>query len=254
MTGPVYDPSTDTWRGIGVAPADRANGEAVVVGGRMVVGGGGSPDAGDLQSLLVYDIERDAWDVVVVGAPVVDISSGSGVVVLGAHDAVTQDASFHVFDPAGGKVVSAPPVPGVERAAATTVVWDGERLVAAVLEGGDVTTVASWRPGENEWDQVAPVPATEFRPRASANRADSDDAVWFGGWVVLVNGALGRQAVVLATGETLRLDVDAAACGVGAAHVSADNVSFRFGGQRCDGARAGAQTDVGQVLTMQTGP
>lgn len=69
VDGARYDPVTDRWRPMAPAPAgtDRSHGRAVVVGRTVVIGAGAGPTSNEQRQVLLYDLDRDRWQVVEVG-------------------------------------------------------------------------------------------------------------------------------------------------------------------------------------------
>src|SRR5205085_2894988 len=57
--GAAYDPGTDAWRAIAVAPSGRAAGSTVWTGNRLVVVGGGGSGLHDVG--LAYDVAANSW-------------------------------------------------------------------------------------------------------------------------------------------------------------------------------------------------
>jgi hypothetical protein len=137
-----YDPVRSSWRELAPPPTKRGAIAAGVIGDRLYVAGGFSPDAGELGSLEIYDFKTGRWSAGpsmafprdhVAGA----VSRGKLYVVGGRTDllALTGDvATVERFDPAAGRWERAPDLQRVRSAA--TAVTSGDSIV---VFGGEET-------------------------------------------------------------------------------------------------------------------
>lgn len=64
LDGARYDPAADSWTPMTPAPAgtDRSGGQAVVVDGHVLIGGGYGPTSDEETIVLIYDLADDRWD------------------------------------------------------------------------------------------------------------------------------------------------------------------------------------------------
>lgn len=109
LDGARYDPVTDTWRPMAPAPVgtDRSDGQAAVVGDRVVIGGGFGPTGDEERTVLVFDLAEDRWDSVAVPDPVIHLLPVDDTVALLTARHAMDEGEVHelrveLLDPATG--------------------------------------------------------------------------------------------------------------------------------------------------------
>jgi Galactose oxidase, central domain len=256
LDGAAYNPVTNSWRRIASAPAGsvRTSGKAVLVEGRMVIGGGQDPTSGPRTgSLLVYDFARDRWQRLPGGDPVYDLAATGREVALVTIDPGTGQLTFRSVDVTNGRSRELPGFPvstrpntvGVERVG---LVWTGDELVAAVSAHGR-TRIASLDPARPDasWRLLATTEAEQFHPAANVQfDPQLSPMVWAGGRLLAFSPS-SIEVFTPATGSLARWTRRPSRspfCGAGAAVAWTGASLLAWGGDSC---RAGVpeQVDAG---------
>jgi hypothetical protein len=264
LDGARYDPETDTWRPMADAPpgTDRSTGQAVMLGGDVVIGGGYGPSGREETLVLRYDLDADRWETFQASAPVVQLVPTGDDLALLTSSPSTMDGQSTRF--------------GVERLRTGT--GDLEPVAELVLEtapfgagllehDGRLTLVVE--PGDDEPSQLyavtdvdavepADVPRVRDLPGPVGLLAAGELApIGTDGSrrIVFAYGGGGLTGVDLATGDVARVDgptASRALCRNGGAHAIDGTRLLLWGGTGCGVDDQGDQGDQGPALATVT--
>jgi hypothetical protein len=149
-TGAAYDPASDSWRPIPMAPV--AGGMAIWTGRELVVFGA----AGDLAA---FDPQRNRWrslptPSIVDGYVQYVIWSGSELLVFVAPDGIDSAVQGYRLDPATGRFATLAPSPWWALYAAP-IIWAGDRAVSLgqypQRSPSGLTGSVSYDPAADQW-------------------------------------------------------------------------------------------------------
>ncbi len=214
--GAAYDPTTDQWRTIAVAPGPvRVSHKAVWAGSELVVWGGsptqgarvgenrcGSPPDPDAElDGLAYNVATDSWRNIATGPEsrlffTMDAAEGQVLVWGGLSTAPGDDGPtrYHddgwSYDPASDQWRQLPPGPLSARFDHVSG-WIGEELVIAGGQASDgdlVADAAAYDPAKGTWRRVARLP----------NAVGYAEATSTGRFLVVVGGCCAGDADAVA--------------------------------------------------------
>lgn len=263
LDGARYDPGTDTWRPMADAPhgTDRSTGQAVMVGGDVVIGGGSGPTGREETQLLRYDLDADRWETFQASAPVIQlVPTGDDLALLTSSPSTTDDDSSRLgvellrtatwdLEPVAELVLEDPPFAAglLEHDGRLTLLverWDPEpsQLYAVTDAGGVEPTTPTTVPDLH--GPVALYAAGELAPIA----ADGSRRI------VLAVGPGGPTGVDLATGHVARVDgptASRALCRNGGAHAIDGTRLLLWGGTGCSADDQGDQEPALATVTWR---
>ena len=187
IDGALYDPVRDSWRRIADAPKGSTglSATAVLSGAYVVVGAGDSPLGRGPSRVLIYDLRRDRWHTLDVGAHVYALTSrGADVVALTwTADFTSSPANYSlgvaVIDPATATVTMRADLPLTPADEPTLdgrigLAWTGERLFLA-------TTTFVNRAGDQQsrvYDVNLSAGAAQLMEVAHGQRTDFVPPLW----------------------------------------------------------------------------
>jgi hypothetical protein len=157
-----YDPVRRSWTKLAPPPTKRGAVAAGVIGDRLYVAGGFSPDGGELGSLEIYDFKTGRWSAGpsmalprdhVAGA----VSRGKLYVVGGRTDllALTGDvATVERFDPVAGRWERAPDLTRARSAASAVTSGDSIVVFGGEESTGTIGVTELFDPRAGRWRRL----------------------------------------------------------------------------------------------------
>ncbi|MET7395862.1 hypothetical protein ABZS66_20440 [Dactylosporangium sp. NPDC005572] len=239
--GAVLDPRTNTWTAMPRGPVGLTGAQAVVVGDRIVIGGGAS------ELIVVYDTRERAWTTIDARAQVLAFAVSAGRVVAATRgpDRQTLHVGRYGWDGPGEPEFA---TLRQERPISDSVAIadDGTTVTLAVADDATTTTVyrldATGRPRE-----TATVDAGVFVPGQGAAAGLGRTFRHGGDWLTIDSYSVSGFSIDARTASgRWRLDV----CRDGAAWVPLGGGGRRFlryGGRPCGGD---VPEDTGPVLAV----
>jgi len=162
----IYDIATDTWSNGASMPAGRIGIDAVEIGGKIYVAGGGTSTTAATNTLYVYDIAGNSWTSA-TALPAARMSY-AGVAyngkyyVIGGYGAATYYSTIYVYDPVANSWSTALPNMTIPRRYASAGVMGGSIYVAGGTTTGAAFTLTTevFNIGTGSWSTFAGIPAT----------------------------------------------------------------------------------------------
>lgn len=189
-TAEIYDPATNRWQQAGeLATARSDHSAAVLRDGRVLVAGGGSVNAGRLNSVELYDPRTGGWtsggemEAARVGLSATLLTSGKVLVVggSGGTDGSRPLATAELYDPKRESWSLAAPLFANRSGHAVALLADGRVLVTGGVDPATGTIVAT----AEQYDEVAntwlTIPMTGPRAGASLTALRDGSALLIGG-------------------------------------------------------------------------
>lgn len=260
--GARYDPETDAWRPMAAAPrgTDRSTGQAVMVGGDVVIGGGSGPTGREEARVLRYDLDADRWETFQASAQVIQLVPTGDDVALLTSSPPTMDG-----ESALGVELLRTGTGDLEPVAALAL--EDRPFTAGLLEhdGRLTLLVEPWNREPSHLYAVADVDAVEPAATAGVRDLPGPVALYAAGElapiaadgsrrIVLAVGPDGPTGVDLVTGDVARVGGSAASralCRNGGAHAIDGTRLLLWGGTGCGADDRGDQAPALATVTWQ---
>jgi len=192
----AYDPVADSWRELAAPPFEANFAAAAWTGSEMIVVGGSN-----FAGAAAYEPSSDTWSMLAEPPSTIerqaDIAWTGEQLVVWAREST--GAAGLIYDRAGNEWRQLPPLPAELAVSRGSMSWTGTDIVVwgATANNQGESVGARIRPGNDEWQAIAPDP---LGPYDRWNGTDgSSSAVWTGTEILIWAGAVGTDIDTTAT-------------------------------------------------------